>query len=459
VAHAYHGSDYFRSKLDAAGIAPDDIRGVADLGRLPFTTKAELRDAYPFGWTAVPIDDVVRIHSSSGTTGRRTLCTYTANDVDRWCEMFARCYRYAGVTASDRIQVAVGYGLWTAGVGFQLAAERLGAMVVPSGPGNTELQLELMRDLGTTVLGATASFALLLAEESARRSDELDLRVGVFGSERWGEVMRRRIDGLFGIESFDIYGLTELWGPGTGIECARHDGIHVWSDNYLVEIVDPDTLAPLPPGEQGEIVLTTFRKEATPLLRYRTRDLSTLMVGACSCGSPHPRIARLAGRSDDMVKVRGVMVYPAQIDIAIDGVEGVESEYQLHITRDAAGHDQPWCVWKASRLRRSPRRSRRSSSGSSGCGSTSSWWRRAACRAPSASHSACSITAERRAVPGRVPRRACRGSEGSARTGSATGSRGSARRGTRPCRCADAHPPRPGRRRSPRSAAPRRCRP
>jgi phenylacetate-CoA ligase len=342
VQHAYHGSPFFQSKLDSAGIDPDDIGSVADLARLPLTTKQELRESYPFGWTAVPIDDVVRIHSSSGTTGRRTLCTYTAHDIDAWSDMFIRCYRYAGVTATDRIQIAVGYGLWTAGVGFQLGAERLGAMTVPSGPGNTELQLELMRDLGSTVLGATASFALLLGEEAAKRQavDELALRVGIFGSERWGEAMRRRIDEQLGIESFDIYGLTELWGPGTGIECSRHDGIHVWSDNFLVEIIDPDTLERLGPGEQGEIVLTTFGKEATPLLRYRTRDLSNLILEPCPCGSPYPRIGRLTGRSDDMVKVRGVMLYPAQMDIAIDSAEGVSCEYQLHISRDARGHDE-----------------------------------------------------------------------------------------------------------------------
>lgn len=342
VHHAYAGSPFFRSKLDEAGIAPDDITGVADLPRLPFTTKQDLRDSSPFGWTAVPMEQVVRIHSSSGTTGRRTLCTYTAADLDHWTEMFARCYRYAGLTASDRVQIAVGYGLWTAGVGFQAGAERLGAMTVPTGPGNTELQIEMLVDLQSTVLGATASFALLLAEEVERRGigGDLALGTGILGSERWGEAMRARIEGLLGIETFDIYGLTELWGPGAGIECEHHDGIHYWSDYYLVEIVDPETLEPVPAGEPGEIVLTTFRKEGTPLIRYRTRDLSRLITEPCACGSPHPRLARLAGRSDDMLKIRGVILFPAQLDQAIATVDGVEGEYQLHVSRDDRGHDE-----------------------------------------------------------------------------------------------------------------------
>lgn len=341
VQHAAAGCQFFADSFAAAGIDAGSFGGLEDLPSLPFTTKQQLRDHSPFGWTAVPLRDVVRIHSSSGTTGRRTICTYTADDIEHWTEMFARCYRYAGVTQDDRVQIAVGYGLWTAGVSFQAGCERVGALAVPAGPGNTDQQIEMMLDLGTTVLGATASCALLIAEECARRGliDELALRTGIFGSERWGEAMRRQIERLLGIETFDIYGLTELWGPGTGIECAEHDGIHYWSDHFHVEIIDPETLEPVATGEQGEIVLTTLTKQATPLVRYRTRDLSHLITDPCVCGSPHPRIARLAGRSDDVIKVRGVMLLPAQVDMAIADVDGVDSEYQLHVTRDDHGRD------------------------------------------------------------------------------------------------------------------------
>jgi phenylacetate-CoA ligase len=336
VQHAYDGSAFFRSHFDEAGVAPDAVRGVGDLPSLPFTTKEDLRRAYPFGWNAVPMDDVVRIHASSGTTGRRTVAAYTAKDLDDWAEQFARCFAYAGVTTADRVQITPGYGLWTAGVGFQAGAERLGAMAVPVGPGNVDLQFEMMLDFGSTVLTATSSFALLLGEEAHARgiSDRLRLRVGIFGSERWSEAMRRRIEDLLGVESFDIYGLTELYGPGTGIECGAHDGIHYWDDYYVIEVIDPESGAVLGPGEPGEIVLTTLRKEAVPLVRYRTRDISWIYPEPCRCGSPHPRIARLTGRTDDMVKFRGVALYPAQIDEVLSGVEGLSSEYQIHIERE-----------------------------------------------------------------------------------------------------------------------------
>lgn len=342
VRHAAEGSPFFRDHFAAAGVRPDEVRGLADLPGLPFTTKQDLRDHGPWGLTAVPLRDVVRIHSSSGTTGQRTICTYSAADVEAWTQQFARCYAYAGVGPEDRVQIAVGYGLWTAGVGFQAGAERVGAMAVPAGPGNTALQVELLTELQSTVLGATASFALLLAELTSERGlgDQLALRVGIFGSERWGETTRRAIERGLGITSYDVYGLTELWGPGTGIECSAHDGMHVWADHYHVEIVDPETLAPLPDGEEGEIVLTTFRKEAAPLVRYRTRDLSRRIPGPCSCGSPHPRIARLTGRTDDAVKVRGVLLLPAQVDHVLDGLgEAVSGEYQVHVDRDEAGRD------------------------------------------------------------------------------------------------------------------------
>jgi phenylacetate-CoA ligase len=343
VAHAYDGSSFHREHLDAAGISPDDIAGLADLHRLPFTTKEQLREHGPWGWTAVPLRDVVRVHSSSGTTGRRTICTYTAEDIESWIQQFVRCYEYAGVNADDRVQIAVGYGMWTAGIGFQSGVERLGAMAVPTGPGNTDLQLEALREFGTTVLGATASFALLLAEliDQQGGREDIDLRVGIFGSERWGEATRHRIEDKLGIESFDIYGLTELWGPGTGIECREHKGMHIWSDHYLVEVVDPVTLERLPEGEEGEIVLTTFRKRGTPLLRYRTRDVSRVLPGPCVCGSPHPRIARLTGRTDNALKVRGVLVLPAQIDLVLGEFgDRTSGEFQLHVTRDAAGRDE-----------------------------------------------------------------------------------------------------------------------
>jgi phenylacetate-CoA ligase len=341
IERAYAGSAHLRDKLDAADVKPASISTPDDLIRLPFSTKAELRDTPLLRYAAVSNREIVRVHASSGTTGRRTVCAYTAQDVDDWTEMFARCYRYAGVTAEDRVQLAVGYGLWTAGAGFQAGAERVGAMVVPTGPGNTEMQLEMARELGSTVIGATSSFALLLAELVERRGlrDQIALRVGIVGSERWGDVARRRIESLLAIKTFDLYGLTELWGPGTGVECERHDGIHVWSDHYLVEIIDPETLLPVPPGTLGEVVVTTLTKQATPLVRYRTRDLSYLYPEPCPCGSPYPRIARIEGRSDDQVKIRGVIFMPAQVDTVLADVDGAGPEFQVHIERDAAGRD------------------------------------------------------------------------------------------------------------------------
>ena len=316
-------------------IDPSDVRTQEDFEKLPFSEKDDLRRVYPLGLQAVPDEEVVRIHSSSGTTGTPVIIPYTAQDVTDWAIQFERCYRTAGITNLDRIQITPGYGLWTAGIGFQLGCERLGAMAIPMGPGNTEKQLKMMQDLHSTVITGTSSYALLLAEEISNRGlrDKLDLKKGVIGSERWGEKMRHRIANELGIEIFDIYGLTEIYGPGIGISCEAHHGMHVWEDFVYVEIVDPKTGEVLPDGEVGEIVLTTLRKQGAPLIRYRTHDLSRIIPGACTCehGSHHPRIDTIVGRTDDMVKVKGCNMFPAQIEEVINFTEGTSSEYQMMI--------------------------------------------------------------------------------------------------------------------------------
>ncbi len=324
-------SPFYAKKF--ADINLDDIRTQADFERLPFSEKDDLRAAYPLGLQAVPDQDVVRIHSSSGTTGTPVIIPYTQKDVDDWAIQFARCYRMAGLTNTDRIQITPGYGLWTAGIGFQLGAERMGMMAIPMGPGNTDKQLQMMEDLGATALGATSSYALLLAEEIERRGlrDRLKLRKGIIGSERWGEKMRNRIANELGIQIYDIYGLTESYGPGIGISCDEHAGMHIWSDYVYIEVVDPDTGQPLPDGEVGELVLTTLQKEGAPLIRYRTHDLTRIIPGTCACGSPHPRIDTLVGRTDDMFKVKGCNMFPAQVEEVIKCTDGTSSEYQVMI--------------------------------------------------------------------------------------------------------------------------------
>lgn len=324
-------SPFYARKFD--GIDMDDIQTQADFEKLPFSEKADLREAYPLGIQAVPDEEVVRIHSSSGTTGTPVIIPYTQQDVLDWAEMFARCYETAGITSKDRIQITPGYGLWTAGIGFQLGAERLGAMAIPMGPGNTEKQLKMMQDLGSTVITATSSYALLLAEEINKRGlrDQLKLKKGVIGSERWGDKMRVRISEELGVEIFDIYGLTEIYGPGIGISCSAHHGMHIWDDFIYAEIVDSKTGEVLPDGEVGELVLTTLRKQGAPLIRYRTHDLTRIIPGDCPCGLKHPRIDTLVGRTDDMVKVKGCNMFPAQIEEVIKFTEGTSSEYQVMI--------------------------------------------------------------------------------------------------------------------------------
>ncbi|MGN1145017.1 MAG: phenylacetate--CoA ligase family protein [Acetatifactor sp.] len=316
-----------------------NITGVSsqeDFERLPFSSKEDLRNAYPLGIQVAPEEEIVRIHSSSGTTGTPVIIPYTAKDVDDWAIMFARCYETAGITNKDRIQITPGYGLWTAGIGFQNGCEKLGAMAIPMGPGNTEKQLKMMVDLQTTVLTATSSYALLLAEEIQKRGlkDKLALKKGVFGSERWGSKMRNRIKEELGIELYDIYGLTEIYGPGIGINCKYETGIHYWDDYVYLEIIDPKTGEQVPDGEEGEIVLTTLVKEGAPLLRFRTHDISRIIPGECPCGRKHPRIDVIKGRSDDMFKVRGVNMFPSQVEDILRDVDGASSEYTVTIARD-----------------------------------------------------------------------------------------------------------------------------
>lgn len=317
------------------------ITGVSsqeDFEKLPFSSKDDLRNAYPLGIQAVPEEEVVRIHSSSGTTGKPVIIPYTAKDVDDWAIMFARCYETAGITNKDRIQITPAYGLWTAGIGFQLGAEKLGAMTVPMGPGNTDKQLQMMIDLKTTVLTATSSYALLLAEEINKRGlrDKIHLKKGVFGSERWSKKMREYIRKELGVELYDIYGLTEIYGPGIGITCEKEQGIHYWDDYVYIEIINPETGEPVPDGETGEIVITTLVKEGAPLLRFRTHDLSRIIPEKCSCGRSYPRLDTIGGRSDDMFKVRGVNMFPKQVEELLQDVDGVLSEYNITIAHDDA---------------------------------------------------------------------------------------------------------------------------
>lgn len=322
---------FYKKKLE--GIDIDSIKSQEDFEKLPFTWKGDLREAYPLGLQAVPDEEIIRIHSSSGTTGTPVIIPYTQQDVDDWAVMFKRCYEMAGVTNLDRVQITPGYGLWTAGAGFQNGAEKLGAMVIPMGPGNTDKQLRMMMDMKSTVLCATSSYALLLAEEIAKRgiADKIHLTRCVIGSERWGEKMRKRIAAELGVKLFDIYGLTEVYGPGIGISCEHECGMHIWDDYIYLEIVNPKTGEPVPDGEIGEIVITTLRKQGAPLIRYRTHDLSRIIPGDCPCGSKYPRIDTILGRTDDMVKVKGVNIFPSQIEEMLAPIEGASSEYQFMI--------------------------------------------------------------------------------------------------------------------------------
>ena len=325
-------NSFYGKKLEQAGIT--EVKTADDFLKLPFSEKADLREAYPLGLMACPEEKIVRIHSSSGTTGTPVIIPYTQKDVDDWATMFARCYETAGITNKDRIQITPGYGLWTAGIGFQLGCEKLGAMAVPMGPGNTEKQLQMMQDLETTVICSTSSYALLLTEEIEKRGikDKIRLKKGVIGSERWSAKMRERIAEGLGIELYDIYGLTEIYGPGIGINCEHNTGMHIWDDFLYLEIIDPNTGLPVPDGETGEIVITTLCKEGAPLIRYRTHDLSRIIPGECPCGRHYPRIDVIAGRTDDMMKIKGVNVFPKQIEEVLAKFPEISSEYQIRIS-------------------------------------------------------------------------------------------------------------------------------
>jgi len=332
VKRLIHSDNFYGRKLEEAGIT--EVKTVEEFQRLPFSQKQDLRDAYPLGLMAVPEEQIVRIHSSSGTTGTPVIIPYTAKDVDDWGEMFKRCYETAGITNKDRIQITPGYGLWTAGIGFQNGAEKLGAMTIPMGPGNTKKQLQFMQDMKSTVLCATSSYALLLAEEIEKEGleDQIYLKKGVIGSERWGEKMRNRIKGELGIQIYDIYGLTEIYGPGIGISCDYECGMHYWDDYIYLEVIDPKTGKNVPDGEWGEIVITTLVKEGAPLIRFRTHDMSRIIPGECPCGSKYPRIDTIMGRSDDMMKIKGVNVFPKQIEEILATFPELSSEYQIRIS-------------------------------------------------------------------------------------------------------------------------------
>ena len=314
------------------------LRSLDDLGNLPFTTKEDFRANYPFGLFAVPREEVVRLHMSSGTTGTPVVTGYTRHDLDLWAECMGRVMEYAGVTSGDVVQNAYGYGLFTGGMGLHLGAEAVGATVVPTSSGVTQRQVMLMRDLGTTVLCCTPSYALVLAEALQGRVG-LRLRVGIFGAEPWSDGMRRQIETLLGLEAFDIYGLTELGGPGVAAECSRHHGLHIFEDHFYAEVVDPDTGTPLQEGRPGELVLTSLRREASPVLRYRTRDRTVLTSEPCVCGSPYRRFLRVQGRTDDMLVVRGENVFPSQFEELLAGLGGFNGQYILVVDRQTHSLD------------------------------------------------------------------------------------------------------------------------
>lgn len=336
LARVYDNVDLYRRKFDDAGFDPASVNSLDDLRRVPFTVKDDLRSAYPYGMFAAPMRDIVRVHSSSGTTGQITVVGYTKGDIDRWSDLMARTYASAGATPDDVVQVTYGYGLFTGGLGAHYGSERLGAVTIPVSGGNTKRQVQILKDFGVTVLACTPSYALLIAETAQEMGidpRDLPLRVGVFGAEPWSESMRRQIEHAMGITAIDIYGLSEVMGPGVAAECVHQNGLHVFEDHFLIEIVDPDTFEPMPDGEYGEVVFTTLTKEGIPVVRYRTRDISRIIPGQCVCGRTFRRMERIGGRTDDMLIIRGVNVFPSQIEQVLGTVAGVAPHYQVVLTK------------------------------------------------------------------------------------------------------------------------------
>ena len=336
LKEVYDKVPFYRRAFKEKGVAPEDIKTLADITKLPFTSKLDFRDNYPFGLTAVPLQQVVRIHSSSGTTGKPIIAPYTQGDIDTWAEVMARTLATAGVRKDDILQNAYGYGLFTGGLGFHYGAERLGAMVIPAGTGNTKRQLLMIQDLGTTVITCTPSYAIILhetAKEMGLDFRETKLRLGVCGAEPWSEQMRNDIESRMGISAINIYGLTEVIGPGVSVECEHKCGMHIWEDHFLAEVINPQTGEHMPPGQLGELVFTTLTKEAQPVIRFRTRDLVSLTADTCKCGRTMVRMSRVMGRSDDMLVVRGVNVFPSQIESVLLDVEGVEPQYLIVVDR------------------------------------------------------------------------------------------------------------------------------
>ncbi len=335
VDRVYHNVPFYRKKMQQLGIEPGDIRGIEDLPKLPFTTKSDLRDNYPFGLFAVPQSEIVRVHASSGTTGKATVVGYTRRDLEIWSECVARALSMAGVTRDDVIQVAYGYGLFTGGLGAHGGAEKLGAMVVPMSTGNTKKLTTMMKDFGVTAIACTPSYLLHIAEtlEEAGDIPNIKLKAAVCGAEPWTENMRKQIENKLHINAHDIYGLSEVMGPGVACDCRFHKGLHVYEDHFLPEIIDPETLAPLQAGETGELVFTTITKEGLPLLRYRTRDLTSIDYTPCECGRTLARISRFKGRSDDMLIIRGVNVFPSQIEAALLEMGETTPHYMMVVDR------------------------------------------------------------------------------------------------------------------------------